>query len=119
MRDPTRGGLGTTLNEWVRPEFGIEIDEQAIPVREPVRAICEILGLDPLYAANEGKALIAVAPEAAANALTALHEHPLGREAALIGHVTAAHPGRVVLRTAMGSRRIVEMLAGAQLPRIC
>jgi len=118
MRDPTRGGLATTLNEWAG-RVGIEIEETAIPIREEVRAVCELLGLDPLYAANEGKVIVAVAPQAAERALAALRAHPLGERAALIGRVTAEHAGRVVLRTPFGARRVIEMLAGAQLPRIC
>lgn len=131
MRDATRGGLATVLNEWVAPplsppsggtqgwEIGIEIEEDTIPVREEVRAACEFLGLDPLYAANEGKVVIAVAAEATDVALSTLRAHPLGRDAAIIGRVTEDHPGRVVLRTPYGARRIVPMLTGAQLPRIC
>jgi hydrogenase expression/formation protein HypE len=119
MRDPTRGGLATTLNEWAQAGVGIALDEPAIPVRDEVRAICEILGLDPLYAANEGKVLIGLSAEAAEVGLAALRAHPLGRRAAVIGCVTAEHPGRVILRTPLGARRILEMLAGAQLPRIC
>jgi hydrogenase expression/formation protein HypE len=119
MRDPTRGGLATTLNEWAAEGIGIEIEETAIPVRKEVQAICEMLGLDPLYAANEGKVVIAVAPEAVDEALEAMQAHPLGQEATAIGQVTARHPGRVVLHTPLGARRIVDMLVGAQLPRIC
>ena len=119
MRDPTRGGLTTTLNEWAGSGVGIEIEEAAIPVRDEVRAICEILGLDPLYAANEGKVVVAVSPEAGEKALAALRAHPLGEDAAIIGRVTDDHPGRVVLRTPFGARRVIEMLVGAQLPRIC
>lgn len=135
MRDATRGGLATVLNEWVVPPLspprgggdgkgemggiGIEIEEAAIPVREEVRAACEFLGLDPLYAANEGKVVVAVAADAAETALAALRAHPLGRDAAIIGRVTSEHIGRVVLQTPYGSKRIVQMLTGAQLPRIC
>jgi len=119
MRDPTRGGLTATLNEWVDGGAGIEIEEAAVPVRDEVRAICEILGLDPLHAANEGKIILAVAPEAGQSALAALRAHPLGAEAAIIGQVTQEHPGRVVLCTPFGARRILEMPVGAQLPRIC
>ncbi len=119
MRDATRGGLATILNEWAEESIGIQIVEQAIPVRDEVRAACEFLGLDPLYAANEGKVVIAVAPDAAQAALAALHAHPLGQSAAIIGHVTGEHVGRVVLQTPYGARRIVQMLTGAQLPRIC
>jgi len=120
LRDPTRGGLATSLNELaVRSGVGIEIDEVAIPVREAVRGACELLGLDPLYVANEGKLIAIVAPEAAEMAVTDLRAHEYGREAAIIGRVTEAHPGRLVLRTALGARRVVDMLAGEQLPRIC
>ena len=150
MRDVTRGGLASVLNEWasskelppsIPPDggedsrdgsnisppvegtkggkIGIEIEETAIPIREAVRGACEFLGLDPLYAANEGKVIVAVAAEAAEAALSALRAHSLGEESALIGHVTATHAGRVVLRTPYGARRILPMLTGAQLPRIC
>ncbi len=120
LRDPTRGGLATALNELAaRSDVGIEIDEMAVPVREAVRGACELLGLDPLYVANEGKLVAIVAPETAEQALAALRAHKYGREAALIGRVTAEHPGRVVLCTALGARRVVDMLVGEQLPRIC
>jgi hydrogenase expression/formation protein HypE len=120
LRDPTRGGLATTLNELAgRSGVGIEIDEEAVPVREAVRGACELLGLDPLYVANEGKVVAVVAPEAAPAALAALRAHPYGGQAAAIGRVTAEHPQRVVLRTLLGARRIVGMLVGEQLPRIC
>jgi hydrogenase expression/formation protein HypE len=126
MRDATRGGLATVLNEWSAPPvsrpmggIGIEVEEAAIPIRQEVRAACQFLGLDPLYAANEGKVVIAVAADAAETALKTLQEHPLGRNASIIGRVTDDHAGRVVLRTPYGSRRIVQMLTGAQLPRIC
>ena len=120
LRDPTRGGLATALNELAaRSQVGVEIDEEALPVREPVRAACELLGLDPLYVANEGKFVAIVAQEAAHLALAALRSHRYGREAAIIGRVKESHPGRVVLRTALGARRLVDMLVGEQLPRIC
>jgi hydrogenase expression/formation protein HypE len=120
LRDPTRGGLATTLNELAgRSGVGIELEEEAVPIREPVRSACELLGLDPLYVANEGKLVAIVAPEAADAALAVLRAHEYGREAAAVGRVTADHPRRVVLRTALGARRIVGMLAGEQLPRIC
>jgi hydrogenase expression/formation protein HypE len=120
LRDPTRGGLATALNELAaRSGVGIEIDETAVPVREAVRGACELLGLDPLYVANEGKLVTIVAPEAADAALAVLQAHEHGRQAAIIGQATSAHPGRVALRTALGARRIVGMLAGEQLPRIC
>ena len=120
MRDATRGGVATVLNEWAEgTSLGIEIVESRIPVREEVRAACEFLGLDPLYTANEGKVIIAVAEESAPAALGILREHPRGREAAAIGRVTSDHPGRVTLETPYGARRIIQMLTGAQLPRIC
>ena len=120
LRDPTRGGLATTLNEVAgKAGLGIEIEEQAIPVRDAVRAACELLGLDPLYVANEGKLVAFVAPEAADAVLAAMQAHEYGQEAVVIGRVTAEHAGRVVLRTSLGARRIVDMLVGEQLPRIC
>jgi hydrogenase expression/formation protein HypE len=120
LRDPTRGGLVTTLNELAgQSAVGIEFDELAVPVRDPVRGACELLGLDPLYVANEGKLVAIVAPEGATLALATLRAHPYGREAAIIGQVSEEHPGRVVQRTALGAWRIVDMMAGEQLPRIC
>jgi hydrogenase expression/formation protein HypE len=120
MRDPTRGGLVATLNEWAGvSDLGLEIEETEIPLRQEVRGACEMLGLDPLYVANEGKVVVAVAPEHVDAALNALRAHRLGREAALIGQATADHPARVVLRTPFGARRILDMLVGEQLPRIC
>ena len=120
IRDPTRGGAATVLNEIARASaISIEIDERQTPLREPVKGFCEILGLDPLYLANEGK-IVAVVPEAESDAaLAALRGDPLGREAAVIGHVASGEPGRVTMRTAFGGRRIVDMLVGEQLPRIC
>jgi hydrogenase expression/formation protein HypE len=120
LRDPTRGGLATALNELARrSEVGIEIEETRIPVRDAVRGLCELLGLDPLYVANEGKLAAVVAAEEAEAALAALRAHEYGAEAAIIGRVTADHPGRLVMRTALGARRVVDMLVGEQLPRIC
>jgi hydrogenase expression/formation protein HypE len=120
LRDATRGGVATVLNEIASASgVGIEIEEDRLPVREEVRACCEILGLDALYLANEGKMVAVVAQNEAAQALAALHEHPLGKQASAIGMVTAAEPGRVVMRTMLGGRRIVDMLVGEQLPRIC
>jgi len=120
MRDPTRGGLASTLNELAaQSHAGIEIDERAIPVREEVRGACELLGLDPLYVANEGKLAAIVEPAAAERVLAAMRHHTLGREAAIIGTVTEAHPGLVTMRTTVGPTRVVDMLAGDQLPRIC
>jgi hydrogenase expression/formation protein HypE len=119
MRDATRGGLVTVLNEWAEHRTGIHIVEETIPIRDEVRAACEFLGLDPLYAANEGKVIIAVAPDAVESTLAAMRAHPLGKSAAIIGQVTDEHPGRVVMETPYGARRIMQMLTGAQLPRIC
>jgi len=120
LRDPTRGGLASALNEIAHAsQVGMALDEAAIPVRPPVAAACEMLGLDPLYVANEGK-LVAILPEAhAPAALAALRAHPLGRDAALIGHVNADHPGRVVIRTPLGATRLLDLQIGEQLPRIC
>jgi len=120
LRDPTRGGLSSTLNEIAAASgVGMELEETAIPVREDVRGACEMLGLDPLYVANEGKLVAIVAAPAAHQALSALQHHPLGQHAAIIGRVTADHPCMVVLRTLLGTTRIVDMLVGDQLPRIC
>ena len=120
LRDPTRGGLSSTLNEFaMQARVGIEIDERAIPVREEVKGACELLGLDPLYVANEGKLVAIVAPGAEDRVLAAMRQHPLGKEARIIGTVTAAHPRLVTMRTTVGPTRIVDMLAGDQLPRIC
>ena len=120
LRDPTRGGLATTLNELAgQSQVGIEIDETAVPLHEPVRVASELLGLDPLYVANEGKLVAIVPQQAAPLLLKAMRAHPEGREAAIIGRVGAKNPGRVVLRTVLGTRRLLDMLAGEQLPRIC
>jgi hydrogenase expression/formation protein HypE len=120
MRDPTRGGLAATLCEIAsRGPLGIEVDERAVPVRDPVRGACEILGLDPLLVANEGK-LVAFVPEAESeHVLAAMRRHPLGRDAARIGRVVADHPGFVVLRTPIGGNRILDLPFGEALPRIC
>jgi hydrogenase expression/formation protein HypE len=120
MRDPTRGGLGAVLVEVAsRGTVGIDVDEGTIPVRDPVRGACELLGLDPLLVANEGK-LVAFVPErSAVAALAALRAHPLGRDAALIGRVTAQHAGMVVLRTPIGGQRILDLPFTEPLPRIC
>ena len=120
MRDPTRGGLSSTLNEIAAQSgAGIRIREDAIPVREAVRGACEMLGLDPLYVANEGKLVAVVPPDAADAVLAAMRADPLGGEAAAIGEVTVEHPGTVVLETCFGTTRVVDMLSGDQLPRIC
>jgi hydrogenase expression/formation protein HypE len=120
LRDPTRGGVATTLKE-IALQSGVTImlDEDSLPIHAGVKGVCSILGLDPLYVANEGKLLAIVAPECAAEALAIMHRHPLGREAAVIGELTQASDGRVQLKTAVGGVRGVEMLAGEQLPRIC
>ncbi|MGD0732782.1 MAG: hydrogenase expression/formation protein HypE [Terracidiphilus sp.] len=120
MRDPTRGGLASTLNEIAQASgVGIAIDEARLPVRVEVQSACELLGLDPLYVANEGKAVFFVAPEASGKVLDVLRGHPLGRDAAEIGRVTAEHKGMLVARTAMGSNRVIPIQIGEQLPRIC
>ena len=120
LRDPTRGGLATTLNELAtQSKVGIRIEEDRIPVREEVMGASEMLGLDPLYIANEGK-LVAIAPaEDATGILEAMRGNRYGREAAIIGEVTAEHPGRVVMKTSLGTSRIIDMLVGDPLPRIC
>jgi hydrogenase expression/formation protein HypE len=120
LRDPTRGGLSSTLNEIAaQSHVSIEVEERRIPVREEVRAACELLGLDPLYVANEGKLVAIVAPEGAEDVLAAMRRHPLGKCAAIIGEVAQTHVGLVTSRTAFGSRRILDQLPGEQLPRIC
>jgi hydrogenase expression/formation protein HypE len=120
LRDATRGGLATVLNEIAEAsQVGIEIYEDRTPLRSEVKGFCEILGLDPLYLANEGKIVCVVPPEDADAALAALKSHPLGEGAARIGDVTDHRPGRVVMQTVFGGRRIVDMLVGEQLPRIC
>jgi hydrogenase expression/formation protein HypE len=120
LRDPTRGGLSSTLNEIAAASgVGVVLDEAAIPVPGPVRAACEMLGLDPFHVANEGK-LVAVVPAGSGDAvLAAMQALPEGSEAARIGEITAEHPGLVTIRTIVGSERIVDMLVGEQLPRIC
>ena len=120
MRDPTRGGLASTLNEIAsQSETGIHIEESRVPVNSSVRAACEMLGLDPLYVANEGKLVAVVAPEAAPAVLRAMQGHPYGASAVDIGEVADDKPGRVTMRTMMGPTRLVPMLAGELLPRIC
>jgi hydrogenase expression/formation protein HypE len=120
LRDPTRGGVSSTLNEIAATSgIGMRIREETIPIKEEVRGACEMLGLDPLYVANEGKLIAIVPPQVAGAVLAAMRVHPLGREAAIIGTVTEANRGRVVLETAFGTTRVVDMLAGGQLPRIC
>jgi hydrogenase expression/formation protein HypE len=120
LRDPTRGGLATALNELaLQSGVGINIEEEKIPTRDGVRAACELLGFDPLYVANEGKLIAIVAPEEADRIVVTMRQNPYGSEAAIIGEVVEQHPGRVVMRTRLGASRLVDMLAGDLLPRIC
>jgi hydrogenase expression/formation protein HypE len=120
MRDATRGGVATVLNEIaLAAEVGVVLDEASVPVRPVVNGACELLGLDPLYVANEGRIVVFVAPESAERALAAMIATPLGREAAIVGEVTADPPGRVLGRTSFGGHRMIDMLVGDPLPRIC
>ena len=120
LRDPTRGGLATTLNEFVEnTELSIELEEKLIPVKPQVQAACDMLGLDPMYCANEGKLVCVVAAEDVPKVLSAMQETQEGREAAVIGRVSGAWPGKLVMQTAFGGRRVLQKLTGAQLPRIC
>jgi hydrogenase expression/formation protein HypE len=120
LRDPTRGGVGTALNEIAEQSaVGIRLDEDRLPVNPEVAGICELLGFDPLYLANEGKLLCFVPAEQADDVLAAVRRDGFGKEACIIGEVLAEHPGRVVLKTRIGGQRIVDMLTGEQLPRIC
>ncbi len=120
LRDPTRGGVASALNEIAAQACaGIRLEEASLPIDEEVAAACEILGFDPLYVANEGKCLVIVAAAVADAVLQAMLSDPLGRRAARIGEVVEAHPGRVVLRSRVGGERVVDMISGEQLPRIC
>jgi len=120
LRDPTRGGLATTLNEIAEQSgVSIRIYEDRIPVREEVASACEMLGLDPLYVANEGKLVAAVGPDDADNILAQMKKHQYGRDASVIGEVKEENPGRVVMKTGLGTTRIIDMLVGEPLPRIC
>jgi hydrogenase expression/formation protein HypE len=120
LRDPTRGGVATTLNEIAsQSRVGMFLRESSIPVRESVRGACEILGLDPLYVANEGKLVAIVAPEAADSVLQQMRNHPLGENAMMIGEVISEHPGMVRMETGVGGTRILDVMFGEQLPRIC
>jgi hydrogenase expression/formation protein HypE len=120
LKDPTRGDVATTLNEMaLGSEVSIALDEHTIPVRSGVRGACEILGLDPLTIANEGKLLAIIAPEVAETAFAAMRAHPLGREAMIIGAVQSEPAGMVFLRTDIGGLRVLDMLVGDPLPRIC
>jgi hydrogenase expression/formation protein HypE len=120
MRDPTRGGLSASLNELASASrVGVEIEEAAIPLRPEVKAACEMLGLDPLYVANEGKLMAVVPEQDASRVLEAMRPHPFGVNASIIGKVVAEHTGVVISRSVVGGNRVVSMLAGEQLPRIC
>jgi hydrogenase expression/formation protein HypE len=120
MRDPTRGGVSSALNELAAAsQVGVELEGTALPMRNEVRGACEMLGLDPLYVANEGKLIAVVPPADAGRLLNVMRDHPLGRDAALIGNVVADHPGMVIMKSVVGGERVVTLLAGEQLPRIC
>ena len=120
LRDPTRGGVGTALNEIAeKSEIGIEIIEDKIPLKNEVAGTCELLGFDPLYLANEGKLLAFVSPDQTPAVLEAIQSDPYGKDAAVIGEVVDDYPGKVFLKTPIGGKRMVDMLAGEQLPRIC
>ncbi len=120
MRDPTRGGVASSLNEIsLASNVGVVLEEKAFPVRSEVRAACELLGLDPIFVANEGKVLVFVADSRAAAVLEAMRSDPLGRDSAIIGRVVDQHPGMVVAHTSIGASRVVAMQIGEQLPRIC
>ena len=120
LRDPTRGGLATTLNEIARQSsVGIAIEEEQVPIKESVRAVCELLGFDPVYVANEGKLIAIVKPDSADKILAQMKQNIYGKDAAIIGEVTSNHPGRVTMKTKLGPSRIMDMLSGELLPRIC
>ncbi len=120
MRDPTRGGLSSALNELAAASgVGVRVTEAAIPIRPEVHAACEMLGLDPLYVANEGKLIAVVPPEDADRVVNVMRRHPQGRDAVVIGEIVDQHPGMVLLRSVVGGDRVVTLLAGEQLPRIC
>lgn len=120
MRDATRGGLATVLNEFaLTSNVGIRLNDQSLPIREEVKGVCEILGLDPLYLANEGKLVVVVTAENANTVLSAMKSHPAGKDACIIGEVIPSPQGIVLLKTTFGAERILDMLVGDQLPRIC
>ena len=120
MRDPTRGGVATTLNEFAnQAHLGISIHEDRIPVKPDVKGACEVLGIDPLYVANEGKLICVVPSEHAESVLTAMKGHPLGKKAVILGEVVDDHPGMVTMQSLLGTKRIIDMPIGEQLPRIC
>ncbi|TSA25824.1 MAG: hydrogenase expression/formation protein HypE [Bacteroidetes bacterium] len=120
MRDATRGGMATVLCELIehRP-FGIELNEERIPVNSAVADACELLGMDPLYVANEGKVVLVVPGDAASQVLEMMHRHPLGTTASIVGRITEEHPGKVIMKTDLGGSRWIDYLTGDQLPRIC
>jgi hydrogenase expression/formation protein HypE len=120
LRDPTRGGVASALNEIAsQAGVGVRLDEVSIPIDDEVRGACEILGFDPLYVANEGKCLAIVARKSADRLLETMRRHELGSRAAIVGEIVEDHPGRVMLRSRIGGQRVVDMLGGEQLPRIC
>jgi hydrogenase expression/formation protein HypE len=120
MRDPTRGGLATTLNEFTSNQsYSIELQESSIPVNRPVKGLCEILGMDPLYLANEGKLVCILPQQFSTKVLEKLKKHPLGKDSAIIGHVTKKYRSMVYLKTVVGGERIIDSLSGESLPRIC
>jgi len=120
LRDPTRGGLATTLNELARQsKVGIVVEEAKVPVKEEVKAACELLGLDPVYVANEGKLVAVIDPTDTDKILGQMRKNIYGRDAAIVGEVTKEHPGKVIMKTKLGPSRIVDMLSGELLPRIC
>jgi hydrogenase expression/formation protein HypE len=120
MRDLTRGGVSSALNEIAKKaKLGIQLNENAIPIKEEIKGICEILGLDPLYIANEGKLILFVSSDKAEDILALMRTDVLGKNASIIGEVVEDHPGRVIMKTNIGSNRVVDMMSGEQLPRIC
>ncbi|MFH1297592.1 MAG: hydrogenase expression/formation protein HypE [Bacteroidota bacterium] len=120
MRDATRGGVATILNEICKKSgFGVDVDESTVPVDDNVRSICEILGMDPLYVANEGKVIMIASHKEAGKIVNVMKKDPLGKKAAIIGEVTANHPNKAILQTLSGGTRIIDQLIGDQLPRIC
>jgi hydrogenase expression/formation protein HypE len=120
LRDPTRGGVTSAVTEIAESaKVGIRLDERALPISEEVKGACEILGLDPLYVANEGKLLAFVPANDAERVLSTMRQHHLGKRAAIIGEVVDDHPGMVTMKTRIGGTRVVDMLSGEQLPRIC
>jgi hydrogenase expression/formation protein HypE len=120
LRDPTRGGVAATLNEIARAsQVGISIDERKIPVKPEVASACELLGLDPLHVANEGKLIAIVPKNSAEKMLETMQQHPNGKDAVILGEVVAQHPGVLVAKTGIGGTRVVDMQIGEQLPRIC